>query len=232
MTELTDEIKKIINNIIPSTAKVGDTFRLPDNSEVVITQRRTDGRFDYNWMPVPVSHVEIRKPEKKKEESIVTTKPITTSSKISSSGTAPFNFDKIKEKDKIIKETNMPTDQDLSKTDKELLEELKDEKKDKDKKFKTNVENAIKLAEKIEPQLVEACKGIECVKTDMSKGFGELDARLKKIEKSKYICDNCGENVIEELSSFCPNCGNPVPEWKGDDGQPIRGWKHYSERSK
>lgn len=93
--------------------------------------------------------------------------------------------------------------------------------------------------------LGELCDGIDCIKTDLKKSqefqqsadkqidgkFKELSDRLQKLEEPTYVCDNCGQDDIRPLSSFCPNCGSPIHSWTDPDtGNPVSGWSPFWKR--
>lgn len=94
--------------------------------------------------------------------------------------------------------------------------------------------------------LGELCTGVDCIKTDLKKSqeyqqslekqlegrFQELSERLQKLEEPTFVCDNCGQDNIRPLSSFCPNCGAPIHSWTDPEtGMPIVGWAPYWKRS-
>lgn len=92
----------------------------------------------------------------------------------------------------------------------------------------------------------EMCDGVDCIKKDfknaqerqtgfekqVANGLETLAEKVQKLEEPSYICDNCGENAIKALNSYCPNCGNPIPQWTGEDGHTVPGWKPYWMRLK
>jgi hypothetical protein len=95
--------------------------------------------------------------------------------------------------------------------------------------------------------LGELCNGVDCIKTDLKKSqeyqqladkhietkFQELSERLQKLEEPTYICDNCGQDNIRPLSSFCPNCGAPIHSWTDPEtGMPISGWAPFWKRAR
>ena len=99
--------------------------------------------------------------------------------------------------------------------------------------------------------LGELCTGVDCIKNDVKKSqeyqqtyqqtlekqlekrFQELGDRLHKLEEPTYICDNCGQDDIRPLSSFCPNCGAPIHNWTDPEtGNPISGWIPFWKRAK
>lgn len=79
------------------------------------------------------------------------------------------------------------------------------------------------------------CEDGKCFKTELSDIKKDL-AETKKGKISTDICPECGEPAIIHSDTFyashCANCGEPVPEWTGDDGVPIAGWKNYKLRGK
>ena len=97
--------------------------------------------------------------------------------------------------------------------------------------------------------LGELCTGVDCIKNDVKKSqeyqqtyqqtlekqlehrFKELSERLQKLEEPTYVCDNCGQDDIRPLSSFCPNCGAPIHNWTDPEtGMPVSGWSPYWKR--
>lgn len=90
------------------------------------------------------------------------------------------------------------------------------------------------------------CEGVDCIKKDfktaqerqeefekqVQNGIQALAEKVQKLEDPTYVCDNCGEDAIKALSSYCPNCGNPIPQWTGEDGHPVQGWKPFWDRMK
>ncbi len=92
----------------------------------------------------------------------------------------------------------------------------------------------------------EMCEGVDCIKKDfkgaqerqtefekqVANGLQALADKVQKLERPSYVCDNCGEDAINALSSYCPNCGNPIPNWTGEDGHPVPGWRPYWVRLK
>ena len=97
--------------------------------------------------------------------------------------------------------------------------------------------------------LGELCTGVDCIKNDLKKSqeyqqtyqqaldkqlenkFQELTERLEKLEEPTYVCDNCGQDDIRPLSSFCPNCGAPIHNWTDPEtGMPVSGWIPFWKR--
>lgn len=97
--------------------------------------------------------------------------------------------------------------------------------------------------------LGELCMGVDCIKNDLKKTqeyqqtyqqtldkqlekrFQELGERLQKLEEPTYVCDNCGQDDIRPLSSFCPNCGAPIHSWNDPEtGMQVAGWAPYWKR--
>jgi hypothetical protein len=93
--------------------------------------------------------------------------------------------------------------------------------------------------------LGELCTGVDCIKTDLKKSqedqqsfekqlggkFQDLSERLQKLEEPTYVCDNCGQDGIKVLASFCPNCGSPIHSWTDPEtGNPVSGWIPYWKR--
>jgi chromosome segregation ATPase len=60
--------------------------------------------------------------------------------------------------------------------------------------------------------------------------FEELGEKVQALENQTFICENCGEQVIVPLSSYCPNCGSQIQSWSDEDGQPAKGWIPYWKR--
>ncbi len=98
----------------------------------------------------------------------------------------------------------------------------------------------------INKSVSEVCDGVDCIKKDfktaqgrqtefekqVANGLQALVDKVQKLEEPSYICDNCGEDAIKALSSYCPNCGNPIPNWTGEDGHSVPGWRPYWLRLK
>ena len=101
----------------------------------------------------------------------------------------------------------------------------------------------------VSESLGELCTGVDCIKNDVKKSqeyqqtyqqsldkqlekrFQELAERLHKLEEPTYVCDNCGQDDIRPLSSFCPNCGAPIHNWTDPEtGMPISGWTPFWKR--
>ncbi len=90
----------------------------------------------------------------------------------------------------------------------------------------------------------ELCTGIDCIKTDVKKyqdshnelekmvqdRFKELAEKVQGLERPTFTCENCGEQLIAPLSSFCPNCGSPIHSWSDESGEPVKGWVPYWKR--
>jgi hypothetical protein len=95
------------------------------------------------------------------------------------------------------------------------------------------------------------CTGVDCIKDDVKKyqenvnkyqesqqvlekmvqdRFTELGEKVQSLEHPLFTCENCGEQTISPLSSYCPNCGSPIHSWSDESGEPIRGWQPYWKR--
>lgn len=124
------------------------------------------------------------------------------------------------------------TEFDVTETDR-----IKHAKIEKAKKFEEDVSVAMmaipEISEKYDKLVSELCEGPDCLKKQVEDKFGSIDDKIKKIEEkqSDLICDKCGYIGVPALSSYCPNCGAAIYSWNNDDGAPISGWKHYSERN-
>ena len=117
------------------------------------------------------------------------------------------------------------------------------------------VEDKIGLVDK---SVGDLCTGVNCIKDDVKKyqdevknyqdnvknyqdnqvelekmvqdRFRELGEKVQGLEHPTFTCENCGDQVISPLSSFCPNCGSPIHSWSDETGEPIRGWSPYWKR--
>lgn len=108
--------------------------------------------------------------------------------------------------------------------------------------FSSNIDNRLGTVDK---SIGTLCTGIDCVKEDVKKyqtsqealeklvqeRFGQLAEKVESLERPTFTCENCGEQVIAPLSSYCPNCGSEIQSWSDEDGQPVRGWAPYWKRS-
>lgn len=109
---------------------------------------------------------------------------------------------------------------------------------DKIRESRKNLEDAVKAIPEIQENFKqlreELCVGPDCLKKKVEDKFEAIDEKIKKIEEKtgEFLCDNCGFTGVKPLSSFCSNCGSPIYQWDGNDGKPVEGWKHYSERNK
>lgn len=109
---------------------------------------------------------------------------------------------------------------------------------DKIRESRKNLESAVKaipeINEKYDKLIEELCVGPDCLKNKVETKFGDIDEKIKKIEEkqSDLVCDRCGYMGVPSLSSFCPQCGAAIYNWEDDEGRPIPGWKHWSERNK
>ena len=114
------------------------------------------------------------------------------------------------------------------------------------------VENRLGAVDK---SVGDLCTGVDCIKDDVKKykdevakyqdniskyqdsqaaleklvqqRFEELGNKVEGLERVTLTCENCGEDVISPLSSYCPNCGAPIHSWSDPDGQPVKGWVPY-----
>lgn len=122
---------------------------------------------------------------------------------------------------------------DLSVTE---VDKIKHDKIEKARQFEKNVNDAIKIAADLKNDVQkikeEICEGPNCLKKQVEEKFGYIDDKIKKIEEKTggFVCENCGYQLVQALSSFCPQCGSPIFEWTDDDGELVKGWKHWSER--
>jgi rubrerythrin len=115
----------------------------------------------------------------------------------------------------------------------------KQEEIEKVRESRRNLEAAVsaipEINQKYDKLIEELCVGPDCLKTKVETKFGDIDEKIKKIEEkqSDLICDRCGYVGVPSLSSFCPNCGAAIYQWDdAETGQPMKNWKHYSERNK
>jgi ribosomal protein L37E len=90
------------------------------------------------------------------------------------------------------------------------------------------------INEKYDKLMSELCVGPDCLKNKVQEKFGDIDEKIKKIEEkqSDLACDRCGYVGVPVLSSFCPQCGAAIYSWNDDEGAPIKGWRHWTERNK
>jgi len=109
---------------------------------------------------------------------------------------------------------------------------------DKIRKGRKDLEDAVsaipEINKKYDNLMKELCVGPDCLKKKVEDTFGIIEDQIKKIEEkqSDIVCEKCGYVGIPSLASFCPKCGTGIYEWTDNDGQPIKGWKHWSERNK
>lgn len=115
---------------------------------------------------------------------------------------------------------------------------IKHDKIEKAQKFEKNVNEAIAIASELKGDIQkikeEICEGPDCLKQKVEDKFVFIEEKIKSIEDktAEFLCENCGYQGVRALSSYCPQCGSPIYEWKDNDGSPIKGWVHYSERNK
>jgi chromosome segregation ATPase len=88
------------------------------------------------------------------------------------------------------------------------------------------------------------CTGIDCVNEDIKKfqvsqesleklvqeRFKELGEKVQSLEHPTFTCENCGEQVVVPLSSYCPNCGSQIQSWTDENGKQAEGWIPYWKR--
>ena len=114
----------------------------------------------------------------------------------------------------------------------------KQEEIEKIRESRKNLENAVRALPEIREDFKqlreELCVGPDCLKSQVTDKFSNIDEKIKKIEEkqSDLLCDRCGYIGVPSLSSYCPNCGAPIFSWNDDEDRPIKGWKHWSERNK
>ena len=117
-------------------------------------------------------------------------------------------------------------------------DKIKYDKIQKAKQFEQNVNDAINIARDLKGDVQkikeEICEGPTCLKNQVTEKFDSIDEKIKKIEEKTgtFLCENCGYPNVPALSSYCPNCGSPIYEWSDDEGKPVSGWHHYSEKEK
>ncbi len=111
-----------------------------------------------------------------------------------------------------------------------------------------NVENKLGAVDDrlgtVDKSIGTLCTGIDCMKEDVKKyqtshdalekmvqeRFKDLGEKVQGLENPMFTCENCGEQKIRPLDSYCPNCGSPIHSWSDEEGQPIRGWSPYWKR--
>ena len=124
---------------------------------------------------------------------------------------------------------------DLSVTE---IDKIKHDKIQKAKQFEQNVNDAINIAKDLKDDVKkikeEICEGPNCLKKQVTEKFDSIDDKIKKIESNMqyFVCENCSYPNVPALSSYCPNCGSPIFSWEDDEGRPVKGWEHYSEKAK
>lgn len=112
-------------------------------------------------------------------------------------------------------------------------------------RFKNLHERLGDIKKPVSDTLGELCTGVDCIKNDIKKSqetqtqlekkmedkFEQLKEKLKKLEEPTFVCDNCGQDGIKPLSSFCSNCGTPIHQWSDPEtGHNISGWVPYWKR--
>ena len=101
---------------------------------------------------------------------------------------------------------------------------------EKEKKHVEELKDALSFAKEGREGIKVACTGIECLKNDMNKRIDDLTKSVEKVLEPSFTCQNCGENHVRALSSFCYNCGSEIKEWNDDFGNKIKTWKPYWAR--
>lgn len=133
-----------------------------------------------------------------------------------------------------IQENNMANELDVTEVDM-----IKQEKMAKQKKKEEDVLAAIAIAADLKGDIQkikeELCVGPDCLKEQVKNKFGEIDAKIAKLDAKAvefYSCDRCGYDRVPALSSFCPQCGLRIPSWNTDEGEPVPGWSPYWQTHK
>ena len=99
------------------------------------------------------------------------------------------------------------------------------------KKFQVSQDSLEKLVqEKYLTLYKDLEKSHEVIEKLVQERFEELGEKVQALENPKFICENCGDQVIAPLSSYCPNCGSQIQSWSDEDGQPAKGWIPYWKR--
>lgn len=142
-------------------------------------------------------------------------------------------IDKLKSLQNINQEKNMANELDVTEIDR-----IKSEKIQKEKQKEADVAAAIAIAAELKGDIKQIkddlCVGPDCLKEQVKNKFGEIDAKIAKLDERSemFVCEKCNYPNVPALSSFCPNCGAKIPSWMNDDGQPIVGWVPYYESHK
>ncbi len=114
----------------------------------------------------------------------------------------------------------------------------KQEEIEKVRESRRNLEAAVSaipdINEKYDKLISELCVGPDCLKNKVQEKFTDIDEKIKKIEEkqSDLVCDKCNYVGVPPLASFCPQCGAAIYSWNDEEGQPMKNWKHWSERNK
>jgi hypothetical protein len=109
---------------------------------------------------------------------------------------------------------------------------------EKVRKSRRDLEDAVTALPKIQDEIKQIrddlCEGPNCLKAKVEEKFTDIDDKIKKIEEkqSDLICDKCHYVGVPSMASYCPNCGAAIYSWNNDEGVPIPGWKHWTERNK
>ena len=99
------------------------------------------------------------------------------------------------------------------------------------KKFQTSQDSLEKLVqEKYQTVHEDLEKSHDVLEKLVQERFKELGEKVQGLEHPTFICENCGEQIIVPLSSYCPNCGSQIQSWSDEDGQPAKGWIPYWKR--
>jgi FtsZ-binding cell division protein ZapB len=139
--------------------------------------------------------------------------------------------------DKIFRRKSMAEDLNVTEGDR-----IKYEKIQKAKAFEEKVNKAVESIPTIQESVTELkeklCEGPDCLEKRVERQFSEIDdkvdamARHLKEKVPGFICEECGYDNVPALASYCPQCGSPINIWEDEDGKPIKGWRHWSERNK
>jgi len=203
---------------------------------------------DIPWVLRDGETVEEAKIRKKKEDLEIqekiakkeAEKAATNKSKANAAGTITIandpklnittGIDKLQE----IQEKNMANELDVTEADR-----IKHDKIEKQKQRDNDVAAAIAIAADLKGDIKkikeELCEGPDCLKKQVENKFGEIDAKIAKLDEKSvdfFVCERCSYPNVPALSSFCPNCGAKIPSWMDDNGQPVVGWTPYYETHK
>jgi len=143
-------------------------------------------------------------------------------------------IDKLKNLQNIVQEKNMANELDVTEVD-----IIKNEKIQRQKKEREDTLAAIAIAADLKGDIQaikrDLCEGPGCLKEQVQNKFGEIDAKIAKLDAKSvefYSCDKCSYPNVPALSSFCPQCGAKIPSWTTDEGVPVPGWVPYYESHK